>query len=77
MLPACAMCRQGSFNDRVRPVIKADPDLSRALLPLLDGRAMLYKTYRQLDRRVKQATNHDAIGPRFMAILGGDPDERQ
>lgn len=43
---------QGSFDERVRAIIEADPDLSRALLPLLDARAVLYKTYRELDRRV-------------------------
>lgn len=41
---------QGSFDERVRPLIEADPDLSRALLPLLDARAMFYKSYRELDR---------------------------
>ncbi len=47
--------------------------LSRALLPLLDARAMLYKTYRELDRRVKQAASHDAICLRFIAIPGVGP----
>lgn len=64
---------QGSFDERVRPLVEADPDLSRALLPLLDARAMLYKTYRELDRRVKHAASHDAICLRFMAIPGVGP----
>ena len=29
---------QGSFDERVRPLVEADPDLSHALLPLLDAR---------------------------------------
>lgn len=64
---------QGSFDDRVRPLIEADPDLSHALLPLLDARAMLYRTYRELDRRVKQAASHDETCLRFMAIPGVGP----
>ncbi len=34
---------------------------------------MLYKTYRELDRRVKHAASHDAICLRFMAIPGVGP----
>ena len=64
---------QGSFDERVRPMVEADPDLSHALLPLLDARLVLYKTYRELDRRVKQAASHDEICLRFMAIPGVGP----
>lgn len=64
---------QGSFDERVRPLVEADPDLSHALLPLLDARAVLYQTYRELDRRVKQAASHDEICMRFMAIPGVGP----
>ncbi|RWR25695.1 IS110 family transposase [Sinirhodobacter populi] len=64
---------QGSFDERVRVIIEADPDLSRALLPLLDARAVLYKTYRELDRRVKQAASRDEVCLRFMAIPGVGP----
>lgn len=64
---------QASFDERVRPIIEADPDLSQALLPLLDARAMLYSAYRELDRRVKRAASHDEICMRFMAIPGVGP----
>lgn len=64
---------QASFDDRVRPIIEADPDLSHALLPLLDARAVLFETYRELDRRVKQAASHDETCLRFMAIPGVGP----
>lgn len=63
----------GSFDERVRPMIVADPDLSRAVLPLLDARAMLDKTDRDLDRRVKQAASYDAVCLRFMASPGVGP----
>lgn len=64
---------QASFDERVRPIIEADPDLSHALLPLLDARAMLYSAYRELDRRVKRAASYDEICMRFMAIPGVGP----
>lgn len=64
---------QASFDERVRPIIDADPDLSHALLPLLDARAMLFTAYRELDRRVKRAASHDETCLRFMAIPGVGP----
>lgn len=64
---------QASFDERVRPTIEADQDLSHALLPLLDARAVLYETYRELDRRVKQAASHCQTCLRFMAIPGVGP----
>jgi len=64
---------QSSFDDRVRATIEADPDLSHALLPLLDARAVLYQTYRELDRRVKLAASRDDTCLRFMAIPGVGP----
>ena len=64
---------QRAFDKCVRPIIEADPDLSHALLPLLDARAALYASFCELDRRVKQAASHDAICLRFMAIPGVGP----
>ncbi len=43
----------GPFDARVRPLIETDVDLADALLPLLDARLVLYRTYLELDRRVK------------------------
>ncbi len=45
-------------------------DLSHALLPLLDARAVLYQTYRELDRPIKRAASRDELCLRFMAIPG-------
>lgn len=64
---------QASFDERVRPIIEADPDLSHALLPLLDARAVLFATYRELDRRVKRVASNDETCLRFMAIPGVGP----
>ena len=64
---------QGSFDARVRPLVEADPDLSHSLLPLLDAEAVLYTTYRELDRRVKQAASRDEACLRLVAIPGVGP----
>ena len=64
---------QASFDEKVRPIIEADPDLSHALLPLLDARSVLFSTYRELDRRVKRAASNDETCLRFMAIPGVGP----
>ncbi|MEX0303842.1 MAG: IS110 family transposase [Leisingera sp.] len=64
---------QASFDEQVRATIEADPDLSHALLPLLDARAVLFETYRELDRRVKRAASQDKTCLRFMAIPGVGP----
>ncbi|MEM9522681.1 MAG: hypothetical protein AAF982_01600 [Pseudomonadota bacterium] len=59
---------RASFDEKVRPIIEADPDLSHALLALLDARAVLFSTCRELDRRVKRVACNDEICLRFMAI---------
>lgn len=64
---------QASFDEQVRPIIEVDPDLSHALLPLLDARVVLFTAYRELDRRVKRAASNDETCPRFMAIPGVGP----
>ena len=64
---------QASFDARVRPIIEADPDLSHALLPLLDARAVLFSAYKELDRRVKRLASHDETYLRFMGIPGFGP----
>lgn len=64
---------QASFDERVRPIINADPNLSHALLPLLDARTVPFDTYRELDRRVKRAASQDETCLRFMAIPGVGP----
>jgi len=41
----------GTFDMRVRGTIERDPALAHALLPLLDARLMLYRTFRELGNR--------------------------
>ena len=39
----------GGFDELVRPKLLALPQVAKCLLPLLDARSMLYRTYLQLD----------------------------
>lgn len=61
---------RGAFDRAVRDIISGDPGLSHALLPMLEARQMLFETFVQLDRRVRQAANADAICRRFMGVPG-------
>ena len=43
----------GAYDAVVREQIQAEPLLGRALLPLLDAREVIYRTYLKLDNEVK------------------------
>jgi len=61
---------RGAFDRAVRDIITSDPGLSHALLPMLEARQMLFDTFVQLDRRVRQAAHEDGICRRFMGVPG-------
>ncbi len=63
----------GPFEARVRPLIEQDADLANALLPVLEARLMLYRTYLVLDRRVKQEARNDAVCRQLMTVPGVGP----
>ena len=51
----------GAFDKAVRTTIEADPALSHALLPLLDARLVLYRTFRELDNRTRKMAMKDTV----------------
>lgn len=61
------------FDAIVRPLIEVHPDLSLALVPLLDARLALLRTYQELDKRVKHAASTNAVCLRLMEIPGVGP----
>ena len=63
----------GSFDATARSAITADPLLARALVPLLDARTVLYKTYLKLDNAVKAVVRTDLICQRLMTVPGVGP----
>ncbi len=63
----------GPFDAKVRTPIESDRALAHVLLPLLDARLALYRTYLELDRRVKLAARNDAVCRRLMTAPGVGP----
>ena len=63
----------GSFDQAVRTTLTADALLARALVPLLDARTVLYKTYLKLDNAVKAIVRSDPICQRLMSVPGVGP----
>lgn len=61
---------RGAFDVAVRDTIESDAALSRALLPMLHARQMLFETFMELDRRVRKAAHEDEVCTRFMGIPG-------
>jgi len=60
----------GSFDETVRDTIEADEALSQALLPLLDARLVLYRTFRELDNRTRKLAHQDDVCRRLMTAPG-------
>ncbi len=60
----------GAYDDSVRGIIEADKILSHALLPMLDARLVLYRTFRVLDNRTRHLAREDTICQRLMSAPG-------
>jgi hypothetical protein len=60
----------GSFDPKVRPLIEADRTLRESLLPVLDARLVLYRTFRELDNRTRKAAHADPDCQRLMTAPG-------
>jgi len=60
----------GAFDVTVRDIIEADEALSHALLPLLDARLVLYRTFRVLDNRTRKMAHADPVCERLMTVPG-------
>lgn len=52
----------------VRDTIESDPALSRALLPMLHARQMLFETFMELDGRVRKAPHEGEVCTHVMGI---------
>jgi transposase len=62
--------KHGAFDGAVRATIEADAALSHALLPLLDARLVLYRTFLEMDRRARKLAQEDEICRRLMTVPG-------
>ncbi len=62
--------KHGVFDQTVREAVEGHPTLAAALVPLLDARLVLYKTYLKLDNQAKAISRHDSICQRLMTVPG-------
>ncbi len=60
----------GAFDATVRDIIEADEALSHALLPLLEARLALYRSFRELDNRTRKMAHDDPVCQQFMTAPG-------
>ena len=51
----------GAYDEAVRPLVEERPTLARALLPMLEARQVLYRTYLKLDNEVKATVRADEV----------------
>jgi transposase len=58
------------FDPKVRPLIESDEALSYALLPMLDARPVLYRTFRDLNNKTRHMANDDPVCQRLMTAPG-------
>lgn len=62
--------KHGIFDVTVRETIEKDETLASALIPLLDARLVLYKTYLKLDNQAKALVREDSVCQRLMSVPG-------
>lgn len=61
------------FDEKIRPIIESNKDLSFALLPMLNVRAQLYATYRLMEQRVIEVSREDPTCRLLMTAPGVGP----
>ena len=65
--------KHGTFDAHVRQSIEAHTTMAQSLIPLLDARLVLYKTYLNLDSQVRTLAREDAVCQRLMTVPGVGP----
>jgi len=65
--------KHGAYDAFVRQLVDTHVTFSRTLIPLLDARLVLYKTYLKLDNQVKALVREDPVCQRLMTVPGVGP----
>jgi len=65
--------KHGAFDAHVRQSIEAHTTMAQSLIPLLDARLVLYKTYLNLDSQARTLAREDAVCQRLMTVPGVGP----
>jgi len=60
----------GAYDAVVRQQVETEPLLARALMPLVEPRQVIYRTYLKLDDEVKAIVRHDRICQLLMSVPG-------
>jgi len=60
----------GAYDAVVREHVESEPLLARALVPMVEARQMLYRTYLKLDNEVKAIVRNDRVCQQFMSVPG-------
>lgn len=63
----------GKFEERIRELVEADPDLAEIMEPLLAGRRKLREEFAKLEKKVLQEARNDKICRRLMTVPGVGP----
>jgi transposase len=63
----------GAFDALVRQHVESHPDWAPALLPMLEARTMLYKTFLKLEYAVRALARNDSVCRRLMTVPGIGP----
>jgi transposase len=58
------------LENEIRGIIQADATLAHALLPMLDARLSLYRSFRELDNRTRHVAQEDPVCRRLMTAPG-------
>lgn len=61
------------FEERIRELVEADPDLVEIMEPLLAGRRKLREEFTRLDKKVVHEAKHDEVCRRLMTVPGVGP----
>jgi transposase len=62
--------KHGAYDTLVRQAVEEHACMANTLIPLLDARLVLYKTYLKLDNQVKALVREDTICQRLMTVPG-------
>ncbi len=68
-----APLKHGTFDTHVRDALETHITISQSLIPLLDARLVLYKTYLNLDSQARALAREDGVCQRLMTVPGVGP----
>lgn len=65
--------KRNRYDEAVRPIIEGDERLAFALLPMLDARLVLYRSFLEMEKRLRAVTHKDPVCLRLLTAPGVGP----